>query len=65
MIINTLFEQSPILETQRLVLRKLNVDDAGDYYEFASNPAVTRFTIWNTHTSIEDSIGPPKCDSKL
>ena len=45
----------PILETERLILRPVTPDDAQDVFDYASNPNVTRFTIFETHRSIDDS----------
>ena len=43
------------LETQNLLLRKLKMSDVQDVFEYASDPEVTKYTFWHTHTSIEDS----------
>jgi ribosomal-protein-alanine N-acetyltransferase len=45
----------PILETARLVLRPLDTDDASDIFLYCCNPRVTRFTLWNTHETIDDT----------
>lgn len=50
-----LFKDLPDLHTPRLLLRKMSVEDAPDLFEYASDPLVTRFTSWETHTSIDDS----------
>ncbi|MWV42540.1 GNAT family N-acetyltransferase [Paenibacillus sp. HJL G12] len=55
MDVSKLFSESPIFETDRLYLRRLSLEDAGDYFNFASNPQVTIYTIWETHQSINDS----------
>ncbi len=39
----------PLLETERLVLRKFTLEDANDYFEFASDPEVTQFLRWGPH----------------
>ncbi len=52
---DSLFGDLPQLETERLILRKLTIDDAGDVHEYASSPEVTRYLIWEPHDSIEDS----------
>ena len=42
------------LETERLVLRRLTLSDAEAVYRnWASDPEVTRFLTWPTHTDIE------------
>ena len=45
----------PMLETDRLILRKMTPDDAEAVFAYASDPEVTRYVIWETHRSIEDS----------
>ena len=42
------------LETKRLILRKLTLQDAGQIYTaWASDPEVTRYLPWNPHESVE------------
>lgn len=45
----------PTIETERLLLRKITLNDASDMFEYASNPKVSEYTMWSTHTSIEDT----------
>lgn len=45
----------PVLETERLILRKLDLADAEDMYEYASEPIVSRFVPWEAHKSVEDT----------
>lgn len=43
------------LETERLVLRKFRLDDAEDMFRnWASNPNVTKFLIWQPYTNVDD-----------
>jgi ribosomal-protein-alanine N-acetyltransferase len=51
----TLDWRPPTLETPRLVLRPATAADAPAVYLYASNPAVTRFTLFETHQAIDDS----------
>lgn len=44
------------LTTERLVLRRPLFTDAGDIHEYASDPQVTRFMAWRTHTDIQEAI---------
>lgn len=45
------YKGSVPLETERLMLRPLTVEDAQKVYEnWAGDPDVTRFMRWNTHT---------------
>ena len=46
----------PVLETERLILRKLTGTDAVSIYQYASDPEVTPFLIWETHQSMEDTF---------
>ena len=45
----------PTLETERLVLRKMTLDDAKAVFAYASDPEVTHYVIWEMHRTIEDS----------
>lgn len=45
-----------VIETQRLLLRPFTMADAPAMYEnWASDPEVTKFLTWPTHTSVEVS----------
>ena len=47
---------TPVLTTQRLVLRPFRMEDALDMFtNWASDPQVTRFLMWPTHTSMNVS----------
>lgn len=46
----------PNLETDRLVLRMLSVNDAFDMYEYARDPEICKYVTWNAHESVEDSM---------
>lgn len=44
------------IETERLILRRFTVEDAESMYSnWASDSEVTRFLMWPTHQSVEDS----------
>ncbi|MBQ6551101.1 MAG: GNAT family N-acetyltransferase [Lachnospiraceae bacterium] len=44
------------IETHRLILRRFTIEDAEDMYNnWASDPEVTKFLTWPTHTSVEVS----------
>ena len=49
------FADLPELETGRLLLRKMRLDDAEAMFAYASDPEVTRYVLFDTHSSIEDS----------
>lgn len=46
----------PRLETERLILRPLNPTDAKNIFEYAKNPKVSQFTLWEPHRDIADSL---------
>jgi ribosomal-protein-alanine N-acetyltransferase len=45
----------PALETDRLRLRPLTLDDASALFVFTSDPDVARFTSWTPHRSVDDA----------
>jgi [ribosomal protein S5]-alanine N-acetyltransferase len=45
----------PILETERLILRPITPEDAPAVFDYASNPNMTRFTLFETHQTIDES----------
>ena len=45
----------PVLETERLILRKMTPGDAEAVFVYASDPEATRYMIWETHRSLGDS----------
>src|SRR5687767_12537717 len=49
------FTDPPRIETERLVLRPLEMTDADDIYEYAQLPEATKYLIRDTHQSIDDS----------
>ena len=44
-----------IFETERLILRPWEEDDADSLYEYAKDPAVGPIAGWPVHTSVENS----------
>jgi [ribosomal protein S5]-alanine N-acetyltransferase len=49
------FADLPELETERLLLRRMRRDDAQAMFAYASDPEVTRYVLFDTHRSLEDS----------
>ncbi len=45
----------PELDTDRLLLRRMRMDDASDMFAYGSDPEVSRTVSFNTHLSIDDS----------
>ena len=48
-------ENLPVLETPRLILRKIRPTDAEAIFAYASRPEVTANLTWRTHRSLEDT----------
>ena len=53
--IKPMFDDRPVLETERLYIRELRVEDAADIYEYFSDPKVARYVTFEPHKSIEDT----------
>ncbi len=47
--------QPPVLHTNRLVIRPLVLDDLEALFQIDSNPNMTRYTLWDTHETREDT----------
>ena len=47
----------PILETERLILRKLTMRDAQDIYNYGRDPLVAKHVLWDAYTSVYDARG--------
>lgn len=48
--------QPPTLETSRLILRPIELNDAESIFAYAKNPNVCKYTLWETHQSVQDSL---------
>ena len=44
-----IFKHPPILECDRVILKKMDRSFADDMFEYASNPAVTKYLTWDVH----------------
>src|SRR5215210_2564555 len=53
--IEDVFANLPNIETERLLLRKMRIEDAQDLFEYARDQDVARYTTWAPHSSVEDS----------
>ena len=45
----------PTIETERLRLRRMNMRDAHDIFEYSRDPEVARYVLWEAHRSIGES----------
>jgi len=53
--IQTIYGQLPVIETDRLILRKISMHDLKDMYEYTSNETVSKYVAWHPHKSIGDT----------
>src|SRR5688500_9963223 len=53
--VRLLFAESPQIETERLILRPLEMSDDEAVYAYGRDPEVSRLVIFETHRSIEDA----------
>lgn len=55
MTAKNIFSNLPTLETERLILRKITMDDAEDLFAYTSDEAVAKYVTWNAHETIHDT----------
>lgn len=55
MEIEEIYGELPILETDRLILRKMTMEDAEDLFAYGSNEEAAKYVTWDVHKTIEDS----------
>ena len=50
--------KTPVLETKRVILRPLAVDDAQNIFDrWTSDDRVSKYVRWCAHSSVEDTKG--------
>ena len=49
------FARLPVLETERLLLRRARLQDAADIFAFSSDPEVARHVLWQAQTSVGEA----------
>lgn len=50
------FRELPRLDTPRLIMRPLSIDDADDVFDYARRPEVPRFMPWAPHRTRDDAV---------
>ena len=50
-MINYIFRHMPEIATERLILRKMRVDDVEDMYDYAKRDELTKYLLWYSHES--------------
>ncbi len=56
MEIEKYFKEIPVLETERLLFRKIELDDVDDLFEIFSDPDITQATTWETNKMKEETL---------
>ncbi|WP_254118980.1 GNAT family N-acetyltransferase [Bacillus sp. FJAT-29790] len=56
MEIEKFFKEIPILETERLLFRKIELDELDDLFEIFSDPEITHSMTWEVNKTKEDTI---------
>ena len=46
------YKVAPVIETQRLIIRIVSLDDAADFFEFCSDSNVTKYLTFNPYNSL-------------
>ena len=52
-----IFDQMPALETPRLTLRKLEMRDAPDIFDYGRDPLVAKHVLWDAYASVGEARG--------
>jgi len=47
--LHRIFTNPPVIETERLFLRKISISDADDMYAYSKRKEVTEFLLWDAH----------------
>lgn len=50
-----LFDDMPRLETPRLILRRLEMHDAPDLFDYSRDPQVAKHVLWDAQTSVSEA----------
>lgn len=45
----------PTIETTRLVLRPIDLNDTESIFAYAKNSNVSKYTLWEAHQSVQDT----------
>ena len=48
-----IFKRIPVLTTERLTLRRIQMSDLSDVNEYTSDPEVPKYLMWHPHQTIE------------
>ncbi len=52
---NQIFQRMPQLETPRLILRRINMNDAPDLFAYGRDPEVARHVLWDAYRTESDA----------
>lgn len=52
-----IFSDLPVLETDRLILKKIEQENAADMFAYASLGETTRYLLWSPHLNMDETRG--------
>lgn len=55
MKIEEIFGTFPLLETERLLLKKVTLEDVKDIFYYGSNTEVSKYVTWEPHKTVSDA----------
>lgn len=55
MKVEEIYKNVPVIETERLILRKITLNDLEDMFEYGSDEDVSRYVTWDTHKTTNDT----------
>jgi len=55
MEVEKIYAALPVLETERLLLRKVTLEDVEDIFAYGSKEEVTKYVTWDRHRSLADT----------
>ncbi|RZT23788.1 GNAT family N-acetyltransferase [Fictibacillus sp. BK138] len=55
MNVQDIYKEIPSLETERILLRKITMDDLEDMFEYGSDEDVAKYVTWDKHKTTNDT----------
>ncbi|RTR27804.1 N-acetyltransferase [Robertmurraya yapensis] len=55
MVVEDIYKDLPIIETPRLILRKITAADTAAMFSYGSNKEVAKYVTWDVHKTISDT----------
>lgn len=55
MKVQDIYKEIPSFETERIILRKITMDDLEDMFEYGSDEEVSKYVTWDRHKTTNDT----------